>query len=103
MKILVGYDDSKAAESALEVAQKHGQVFNGTVHIMMSLEQSASLKKEDIDKAAERVLSKKAGIKGVYLEQLHNGHCQGPEHHPDLLYVPHSDQGCALLVFPGSL
>jgi len=55
MKILVGYDDSKAAESALEVAQKHGQVFNGTVHVMMSLEQSASLKKEDIDKAENRL------------------------------------------------
>jgi nucleotide-binding universal stress UspA family protein len=56
MKILVGYDDSKAAESALEMAQKHGQVFNATVHVMMSLEQSATLKKEDIDKAENRLV-----------------------------------------------
>lgn len=56
MKILVGYDDSKAAESALDMAQKHGQVFNATVHVMMSLEQSAALKKEDIDKAESRLV-----------------------------------------------
>ena len=44
-------------------AQKHGQVFNATVHVMMSLEQSAALKKEDIDKAENRLAKIKKRFK----------------------------------------
>ena len=51
MKILVGYDGSKVAEEVLKVAHKHALAFKADVYIMTSLEQSPTLKKEDIDKA----------------------------------------------------
>ena len=55
MKILVGYDRSNASEDALDLALQHAQAFNAEVHIMTSLEQGASLKKEDIDKAENQL------------------------------------------------
>ena len=55
MKILVGYDRSKASEDALNLALQHGQAFNAEVHVMTSLEQGAALKKEDIDKAENQL------------------------------------------------
>jgi len=55
MKILVGFDRSKASEDALNLALKHAQAFNAEVHIMTSLEQGASLKKEDIDRAENQL------------------------------------------------
>jgi nucleotide-binding universal stress UspA family protein len=51
MKILVGYDGSKGAEDALQLAQKHAKAFGASIFIVTSLEQSPALKKEDIDKA----------------------------------------------------
>ena len=58
MKILVGYDGSKVAEDAVKLAQKRGHAFKAEIYIMTSLEQSPTLKKEDIDRAeseAQRV------------------------------------------------
>jgi len=55
MKILVGYDDSKVAEAVLKLAQKHGLAFNAEVHVITSLEQSPTLKKEKIDKADSKL------------------------------------------------
>ncbi len=55
MKILVGYDGSKVAEDALKLAHKHAHEFNADIHIMTSLEQSPTLKKEDIDKAESKL------------------------------------------------
>ena len=55
MKILVGYDRSKASENALNHALQHAQAFNAEVHVMTSLEQGAALKKEDIDKAENQL------------------------------------------------
>jgi nucleotide-binding universal stress UspA family protein len=51
MKILVGYDGSKVAEEALEMARKHAKAFNADIYIVTSLEQSHDLAKEDIEKA----------------------------------------------------
>ena len=51
MKILVGYDDSKVTEDILKLAHKHALAFKADVVIVTSMEQSATLKKEDIDKA----------------------------------------------------
>jgi len=51
MKILVGYDGSKAAENALEVARTHATTFDAEVIIVTSLEQGPNLQKEDIEKA----------------------------------------------------
>lgn len=55
MKILVGYDGSKAAEDALALAQKHAKVFNAELNIMTSLLQSPTLRKADIDKADSKL------------------------------------------------
>ena len=55
MKILVGYDASRVAEAALELALKHAKAFGADVFILTSLEQAPSLKKEDIDKAENRL------------------------------------------------
>ena len=55
MKILVGYDESKSAENALKLAQKHAKAFNADIYIVTSLEQSPELKKEDIDKAESKL------------------------------------------------
>lgn len=55
MKILVGYDHSKAAENALNHALKLARVFNAQIHILTSLEQGPALKKEDIEKAESRL------------------------------------------------
>ncbi|MBW2513217.1 MAG: universal stress protein [Deltaproteobacteria bacterium] len=51
MKILVGYKDSKAAKDIMELAYQHGLAFKADVYIVTSLEQSPTLKKEEIDKA----------------------------------------------------
>jgi nucleotide-binding universal stress UspA family protein len=37
MKIIVGYDGSDAAKSALEVAKKHAKAFDGTIYLLTSL------------------------------------------------------------------
>jgi len=55
MKILVGYDDSKVTEDVLKLAHKHALAFKADVVIVTSLEQSAALKKEEIDKAENKL------------------------------------------------
>jgi nucleotide-binding universal stress UspA family protein len=55
MKILVGYNDSKVTEDVLKLAHKHALAFKADVVIVTSLEQSAALKKEDIDKAESKL------------------------------------------------
>ena len=55
MKILVGYDGSKAAEDAIAMAQKHAKVFNADLNIMTSLLQSPTLSKADIEKAENKL------------------------------------------------
>ena len=55
MKILVGYDGSKVADDVVKLAHKHAKAFEAEVHIMTSLEQSAGLKKEEIDKAESKL------------------------------------------------
>lgn len=53
MKILVGYDGSRAAEKALELAQHHANVFNSEIYLLTSLEQGPTLQKDDIEKAED--------------------------------------------------
>jgi nucleotide-binding universal stress UspA family protein len=55
MKILVGYDESRVAEAALKLAHKHAKAFEAEIIILNSLEQSPTLKKEDIDKAENKL------------------------------------------------
>jgi nucleotide-binding universal stress UspA family protein len=63
MKILVGYDGSKEAEDALKLAQKHAKAFSADIYIVTSLEQSPTLKKEDIDKAENKLEKLKTPFK----------------------------------------
>jgi nucleotide-binding universal stress UspA family protein len=51
----VGYDGSKVADDVMKLAHKHAQAFNAEVHIVTSLEQGPGLKKEEIDKAENRL------------------------------------------------
>jgi len=55
MKILVAYNDSKVTENVLKFAHKHALAFKAEVHIVTSLEQSPTLKKEEIDKAESKL------------------------------------------------
>jgi nucleotide-binding universal stress UspA family protein len=55
MKILVGYDGTKAADQAMILALKHAEAFNAEVLLITSLEQSPTLKKVDIDKAESKL------------------------------------------------
>jgi len=64
MKILVGYDGSKVAGDAVKLAQKHGHAFKAEIYILTSLEQSATLKKEDIDKAESKLDKLQTSLKG---------------------------------------
>lgn len=68
MKILVGYDRSKASEDALNLALQHAQAFNAEVHIVTSLEQGAALKKEDIDKAENQLEKVRKPFKAAGIE-----------------------------------
>jgi nucleotide-binding universal stress UspA family protein len=51
MKLLVGYDGSKESEAALQMAQKHANIFGAEIHVITSLRQSSTLDKVDIDRA----------------------------------------------------
>ena len=55
MKILVGYSESKTTEAMLKLAHKHALAFKADISIVTSMEQSPSLKKEDIDKAESKL------------------------------------------------
>ncbi len=55
MKMLVGYEESKVAQEALEVALKHARAFNADIFIVTVLEQSHELKKEDIEAVEDKL------------------------------------------------
>ena len=59
----MGYDGSKVAGDAVRLAQKHGHAFNAEIYILTSLEQSATLKKEDIDKAESKLEKLETSLK----------------------------------------
>ena len=63
MKILVGYEESRVADEALNLALKHAQAFGADVIIVTSLEQGPTLKKEDIDKAESKLERLKSPFK----------------------------------------
>jgi nucleotide-binding universal stress UspA family protein len=72
MKILVGYDESRVAEAALKLAHKHAQAFDGNVNVLYSLEQSPTLKKEDIDKAENKLEKIRSGFEADGIDcQVH--------------------------------
>lgn len=55
MKIMVGYDRSKVAKEALELAKKHAKAFDAKVYVVRSLAQSREMKLEDIQEAEQEL------------------------------------------------
>ena len=53
MKVLVGYNGSKASRLALDEAVRYARAFGCTVYVMTSMEGGTSEKPEDIARAAE--------------------------------------------------
>jgi len=51
MKFLVGYNGSKAAQSALALVKDFAKVFNAKVYVLVSMEGGSSEKIEDVAKA----------------------------------------------------
>ena len=55
MKIVVGYDGSKAADDAIKIAQKHAKAFEAEVYVLTFLEHRPLLKEETIDQAKSKL------------------------------------------------
>jgi len=55
MKIMVAYDGSDVSMKALEVAQQHAKTFDGTVCLVIAVQETPQLEYKDIKKA-ERIL-----------------------------------------------
>jgi nucleotide-binding universal stress UspA family protein len=53
MNILVGYDGSKVANDALDLAKQHAKAFDGKVHIVTSMEGGPEVPREDFEKAED--------------------------------------------------
>ncbi len=51
MNILVGYDGSKAANVALDVAKKHASAFSGKIYVLTSMVGGPMEPEEDIEEA----------------------------------------------------
>jgi len=51
MKFLVGYNGSKAAQSALALAKDFAKIFQAKIYVLVSMEGGSSEKLEDVEKA----------------------------------------------------
>jgi len=60
MNILVGYNASYVAKSALELARKHAKAFDGKVYVLSSSEGGSKEKLEDVSKARKELESAQA-------------------------------------------
>ncbi len=68
MKILVGYNGSRAAKSALELAQKHAKAFKAKVYVLTSMEGGSKETVEEIRKAEQDLEKAKKTIENEQLE-----------------------------------
>ena len=55
MNILVGYDGSKVAKDALELAKKHARAFDAKVYVVTSMHGGPQVPREDFERAEEEV------------------------------------------------
>jgi nucleotide-binding universal stress UspA family protein len=83
MKFLVGYNGSKEAKAALELAAAHAAIFNATVIVMTSMEGGAGEKIDEIGKVEYDLKSARQFLeeKGVACEtqQLARGLSPGED------------------------
>ena len=68
MNILVGYNASYVAKSALELARKHAKAFGAKVYVMSSSEGGAKEKLEDVSSARKELESAKEFIEKEGIE-----------------------------------
>jgi len=55
MEIMVGYDDSKVAKDALDIAMRNAQAFNARVHIVTSLVSGVDVSKKEFDRIEKKL------------------------------------------------
>ncbi len=55
MEIMVGYDDSRVAKDALDIAMQHAQAFNARVHIVTSLVSGIDIPKKEFDRIEKKL------------------------------------------------
>ena len=72
MNILVGYNASYVAKSALELARKHAKAFDAKVYVMISSEGGAKETLEDVSQAKKELESAKEFLEkeGVACEMV---------------------------------
>jgi len=63
MKILVGYEESRAAEAALKLARNHARAFGADLFIVTSLEQRQDLQRDDIEAVEDKLEKLKLSFK----------------------------------------
>jgi len=68
MNILVGYNASYVAKSALELARKHAQAFNAKVYVLISSEGGTKEKIEDVSNARKELESAQAFLEKEGIE-----------------------------------
>ena len=83
MNILVGYNATYVAKSALELARKHAKAFDAKVYVLISSEGGSKEKIEDVSKARKELESAQAFLEkeGVECEvvQLARGLSPGED------------------------
>jgi nucleotide-binding universal stress UspA family protein len=55
MEIMVGYDDSRVAKDALDIAMQHAQAFNARVHIVTSFVSGIDIPKKEFDRIEKKL------------------------------------------------
>jgi hypothetical protein len=74
MKILVGYEESRAAEAALKLAIKHAKAFGADLFIVTALEQRQDLQRDDIEAVEDRLEKLKLSFKNDAFPHIFNLH-----------------------------
>ena len=64
MEIMVGYDDSRVAKDALDIAMQHAQAFDARVHIVTSMVSGIDVPKKEFDRIEKKLEYAESLFKG---------------------------------------
>jgi len=64
MEIMVGYDDSRVAKDALDIAMRHAQAFDARVHIVTSMVSRIDIPKKEFDRVEKKLEYAESLFKG---------------------------------------
>ena len=64
MEIMVGYDDSRVAKDALDIAMQHAQAFDARVHIVTSMVSGIDVPKKEFDRVEKKLEYAESLFKG---------------------------------------